>query len=387
MALPKLFYILRTAPCFLSPQLQKFDNLQRSLLADIANICLDANDPAWAQAVLPVWSGGLGIRSATQLAPSAFLASAAGSSKLTRQILPPRLRDAPSPAHSEALAFWSSGHDEPPPRAPASFLQKSWDTPRVTSAYKDLLETAPDSLTRARLLAACAKESGAWLHAFPVSSLGLRMDNEVIRVAMGLRLGLTLCQPHKCQHCHTLVSHQGLHGLSCRKSQGRHPRHAAINDIIKRALTSVGVPSQLEPTGICLSDGKRPDGATIVPWKTGRVLVWDATCPDTFAPSHTHLATREAGTVAAQAEQRKRTKYAELEASHHFVPVAIETTGVFGPEALQFLRELGHRLKSESGEAQSFHFLQQRISVAIQRGNAAAVLGTMKSINNIDFIS
>ena len=106
-----------------------------------------------------------------------------------------------------------------------------------------------------------------------------------------------------------------------------------------------------------------------------------------FAPSHTHLATREAGTVAAQAEQRKRTKYTELEASHHFVPVAIETTGVFGPEALQFLRELGHRLKSESGEAQSFHFLQQRISVAIQRGNAAAVLGTMKSINNIDFIS
>ena len=174
------------------------------------------------------------------------------------------------------------------PPAPAYFLQKSWDTPQVTSAYKDLLESAPDALTRARLLTACAKESGAWLHAFLVSSLGLQMDNEVIRVAMGLRLGLTLCQPHKCQHCHTLVSHQGLHGLSCRKSQGRHPRHAAINDIIKRALTSAGVPSQLEPTGICLSDGKRPDGATIVPWKTGRVLVWDATCPDMFAPSHTH---------------------------------------------------------------------------------------------------
>ena len=76
--------------------------------------------------------------------------------------------------------------------------------------------------------------------------------------------------------------------------------------------------------------------------------------------------------------------------NNYFVPVAIETTGVFGPEALQFLRELGHRLKSESGEAQSFYFLQQRISVAIQRGNAAAVLGTMKSNNNdynIDFIS
>ena len=74
-----------------------------------------------------------------------------------------------------------------------------------------------------------------------------------------------------------------------------------------------------------------------MPWKTGRVLVWDVTCPDTYAPSHISVATRETGAVAAQAEQRKRLKYAELEANHHFVPVAIETSGVCGPEALQFL--------------------------------------------------
>ena len=70
--LPNMLYTLRTTPCFLSLQLQKFDDLQRSLLADIANISLDANDRAWAQAALPVWSGGLGVQSASQLAPSAF---------------------------------------------------------------------------------------------------------------------------------------------------------------------------------------------------------------------------------------------------------------------------------------------------------------------------
>ena len=243
----------------------------------------------------------------------------------------------------------------PPPPAPASSLQRSWDSPRVTLAYRKLLETAPDAPTRARLLAACTKESGAWLQALPVSSLGLRTDKEVVRVAMGLRLGVSLCHPHLCKHCQTQVDHQGLHGLSCRRSQGRHPRHTAINDIIKRSLTSVGVPSHLEPSGICLSDGKRPDGATVIPWKTGRVLVQDATCPDTFAPSHISLATREAGAVAAQAEQRKRMKYAELKASHHFVPVVIETTDVCGPEALQFLCELGHRLKAEQGSHAPFN--------------------------------
>ena len=32
----------------------------------------------------------------------------------------------------------------------------------------------------------------------------------------------------------------------------------------------------------------------------------DATCPDTFAPSHITLATREAGTVANEAEWREK---------------------------------------------------------------------------------
>ena len=181
----------------------------------------------------------------------------------------------------------------------------------MTLAYRNLLETAPDAPARARLLAARAKESGAWLQALPVSSLGLRMDKEVVRVALGLHLEVTLCHPHVCLHCQAQVDHQGLHGLSCCRSQGRHPRHAAINDMVRRSPSSAGVPSHLEPTSICRLDGKRPDGATVMPWKTGRVLVWDVTCSDTYAPSHISLATREAGAVAAQAEQRKLSKYAE----------------------------------------------------------------------------
>ena len=59
--------------------------------------------------------------------------------------------------------------------------------------------------------------------------------------------------------------------------------------------------SRLESTGLFRSDGKCPDGITLVPWKRGRLLVWDATytCPDTFAPSHLSRATSEAGAVAA----------------------------------------------------------------------------------------
>ena len=51
--------------------------------------------------------------------------------------------------------------------------------------------------------------------------------------------------------------------------------------------------------------------------------MWDATCPETFAPpSHIAQATREAGDV----EWKKRVKYQDLLATHEFVAVAVETS-------------------------------------------------------------
>ena len=140
------------------------------------------------------------------------------------------------------------------------------------------------------------------------------------------------------------------------------------------------VPSHLEPTGLYRSDGKRPDGATIVPWKQGKILVWDATCPDTLAPSHSLLAIREAGAVAADAEFKKRQKYAHLDSSHFFVPVAVETLGV---EARALFKDIGRRIFSVTQEPLSHRFLVQRIAVAVQRGNAAAVLGTIAGASDV----
>ena len=79
---------------------------------------------------------------------------------------------------------------------------------------------------------------------------------------------------------------------------------------------------------------------------------WDATCPDTYAPSHLALAAREAGVVVKQAEQRKSEKYAHL-TSHHYVPVTIETSGLFEPEALSPLKDIGRRIRVETGEPRS----------------------------------
>ena len=168
----------------------EFDSLVRSLLCAILNISLDDSACSWTQASLPIRCGGLGIWSATQLALSAYLASAAGSLDLVRQSVPPRLQDAPYPEESTVLNSWSQGHSAPPPTAPTSCQQRAWDSPRVTASAAALLEAVPDPTTRAHLLASRRKESGAWLQAFPMSALGLHIDNNVVRVAVGLRLGV-----------------------------------------------------------------------------------------------------------------------------------------------------------------------------------------------------
>ena len=107
------------------------------------------------------------------------------------------------------------------------------------------------------------------------------------------------------------------------------------------------------------------------------MLVWDATGPDTFAPSYASHAAIGAGEVAAQAEARK-SKYAGLPVTHSFVPVAIETLGAIGQRSLVFLRELGRRVRRQTGNIFATSSLLQKLSMAVQRGNAAAVMGGLR---------
>ena len=177
--MPKFLYVLRTAPCFQSHLLSEFNKVQRSLLKSICNIHLDVH--SWKQASLPINAGGLGIRSAVMLAPSAFLASAAGSVSLSLAILPQGFTSVNRSLTSEALTHWRTlapSSAEVPSGTTAS-QQKAWDTLLVHSCFSSLIQNV-EPRQKAHLLAAHQKESEAWLSAPPVSVLGLRMDNDSI---------------------------------------------------------------------------------------------------------------------------------------------------------------------------------------------------------------
>jgi len=154
-------------------------------------------------------------------------------------------------------------------------------------------------------------------------------------------------------------------------------RHRLINDIIWRALGRAEVVSVREPQGLITGSPLRPDGASLIPWTSGKRVAWDATTPDTLAGSHLASTSVTAGAAAASAARLKHRKYEELSRTHVFVPVAVETLGAWDQEGLNWVVELGRRITKATGDVRETFFLLQRLSVAVQKGNAASIRGTL----------
>ena len=164
-------------------------------------------------------------------------------------------------------------------------------------------------------------------------------------------------------------------------------RHEEVNKLIKRGLDQAKVTSTLEPIGLSRDgDGKRPDGLTLPTWSEGKSLIWDFTCADPLCDSYVKESSKQACSAAEERENKKVEKYVSLSDNYHFVPVGAETYGAFGPQGLKLLKKIGSKICETTGEKRSTVFLLQSIAMAIQRGNAACVLGTAPAFNGLNGI-
>ncbi|PSN34462.1 hypothetical protein C0J52_25013 [Blattella germanica] len=266
-----------------------------------------------ALASLPVSAGGLVIRRAVDLAIPSFLASFHISLRLVEYLLPNGSCLDSDAAVQESMDRWTHLVGQDLPTLDMRGLQTVWDTPVITHLQTILQQSITNPIIKARYLAAFSKNQ--------------------------------------------------VHGST--PSLGRHIHHSSINDVILRSIISAEVPSVREPYGCCRSDGKRPDGMTLIPWKS-----------DTFAPSNLPLSSTFAQGAVTRREIEKRRKYRELMKNFTFIPVTIETSGTWGIEGLNFIKEIGQRISRVSQNSKSTAFLIQRISITLQRGNVASILGT-----------
>ena len=205
----------------------------------------------------------------------------------------------------------------------------------------------------------------------PVSSCGLYLSDEEVRIAVGLRIGLPLVLPHACEYG-GMIDSLGLHCLACIKSANKQARQSIINDVVYRSMVSAKIQAVKEPTGLC-KDGKRPDSASIIPWKRGKIVTWDVTVADSFAASYIKDTSFTAGAASELAAMTKTAKYEELTRTYLFVPLACEVTGVWNAEAEEFFNCLGSRISGATGDARETTFLYQRLSIALQRGTPLAL--------------
>ena len=136
LSTPKLMYTLRASPCSDHGGLEIFDGILRSGLSKILNV--DITDVGWVQASLPVREGGLGIRSAALLAPSAFLASAASTQLLQSQILH-ACNLGTDVAVTQTISVWQARYQADEPDQESVHRQSSWDKAAIDHAWSSNL--------------------------------------------------------------------------------------------------------------------------------------------------------------------------------------------------------------------------------------------------------
>ena len=110
------------------------------------------------------------------------------------------------------------------------------------------------------------------------------------------------------------------------------------------------------------------------PYSRGKCLCWDSTCVDAFCSKSVADTAVTAGAAATRAERRKRERYSGLTDRYLFEPVAVETAGTCGTSTLMFLKSLGTRISSQTGDKRETRWMFERNSLAVTRGNADSVL-------------
>jgi len=131
-------------------------------------------------------------------------------------------------------------------------------------------------------------------------------DDDVIS---GLQYNLIIWEtyiPDKKLHWDAIRKSWSLFQNPSKKTWSELPKSPGRGDDIclSIVLSRRHCPQRPEPRGLTRDDGERPDGVASMPWKNGRCLIWDVTCPDTLAASYLDNAVTHPGVMATEAETR-----------------------------------------------------------------------------------
>ena len=425
----RISYLLRSLSAAdpLSPFhafIRNFDEAIMNAFQDIMS-CPQINAQQNTQIRLPETLSGIGLLSATHVAPSAFIGSARQAlHELTIRNITPTIfhnlydcnelnqtlawfNDLRSNWESYNAPLLRNNH----PSALSNFTNEAFLNlnphhlqhelfQRISkSTFQKLFEEASIS-DRIRLQSCKGTGAAAFLRA-PASFPGFFFRNDEFKMAIKIRIRapLGLPCPSQCV-CGTHIDPYGDHLFKCKIGGEWQHRHSSMIHIIadiarstnlivqhEVPLSSLGPLRNLDRSGdgrmdmIITSGDFTPTMADVTithPSLSQSMSPGDHLC----APLH----------YAQTAERKKMAKYGSSarEMHHRFIPIAIESYGSVGSSFASFLKEMATRYLQQndadrntefSARAVLIRFWRVKISVCLQKANARLLQSKISRLN------
>ena len=157
LSIPKLIYLLRSAPCFkCKDELEVFDTAIKTNMEKICNVSFGEEN--WSQASLPIRNAGLGLRSTADVPLPCFLSLPHACKGLVNRLLPSLNLETPCGDVNDAIDDWSKHHDSSPLE---KGIQAAWDDLACRDTLNSLLNTH-NPWNHCRLLAVQESHTAAW---------------------------------------------------------------------------------------------------------------------------------------------------------------------------------------------------------------------------------
>ena len=321
------------------------------------------------------------MRSAEQHSSSAFIASNLLSRPIVDAILPEGFQRRPlENAFSLLRKYTGNVSYTSVELLPPNSNQHSLSHEVDSNFHKGLLSHASPRHS-ARLHSLSLKHAGGWLDAIPSPSLNLHMDTRSFTSALGYRLGLSILKPGECRalNCDQQLDALGDHALHCHDDNGlKTARHDRIRDMIHKEAQHANLNPTKEMPGIVPNSQSRPADVYVESWIDGRKVAFDVSV---VSPTQEAILHRAAEIPGAAIEMRKtsknRTHFDHCRGQGvFFQPLVVETFGGWDSDAVKFLKEIS-RLNARRwarNDALEIKYFFQRLSVSLQRGNAALLV-------------
>ena len=229
-------------------------------------------------------------------------------------------------------------------------------------------------------------KTGGWLTAAVSTANQTDIAPQVFRDALHLRYGKTPDLPATCDGCGSPFTVQ--HALNCKKGGLVIRRHDEVRDVIgdlcsaawgNNAVKREVVLREEEPGG---APGVRTDLVVRGVWEPQVRASFDLCIINADAPCYRN-ANRSTASVLKQHETQKKAHHRQVteDARMHFTPLAVTVDGVWGREALHFLKCLSSALVEKDGwRGRSYShimgWVRARLSTALVRATGQCLRGS-----------